>query len=75
MRADGRMPFGTAEALDRPMGKGEVDFERSGARVTGRESKLAEQALGDSVMALILDEGRPATRGKPGFPPMSEHEP
>jgi hypothetical protein len=69
------MPLGPAQALDRPVGKGEVDLERGGARVTRWESKLAEQALGDPVVALVLDEGRSAARGKAGLPSVPQHEP
>ncbi len=68
MGADCGMAFGCAELLDRTMRDGEVDLTGCLARLLGSQAKVAEQALGHSVVPLILYESASSLRRKAGFP-------
>jgi hypothetical protein len=63
MGAPGGMPFRGADPFDRAMAQRKVDLSRGPTGGVGRKSGTREQALGDSVVALILFEAaRPSVR-------------
>jgi len=63
MGADGGVPFRGTDPFYRAMAQGKVDLSRGPAGRLGRKSGAREQALGDSVVALVLFEAvRPSAR-------------
>lgn len=56
MGTRGRVRLGPADLLDRAVRDGEIDLPSGGTRLRGREPEATEQALGDPVVSLVLDQ-------------------
>jgi hypothetical protein len=74
MGAEGRMPLGGADLLDRAVAQREVHLSRGTAGGVGRKASPREQTLRDSVMALVLLEDRGPASREATFPAEARNE-